>query len=419
MCFHGGYTHADRHLIDYLITEEMRAYDFASSYPFTMLTEKVAVEKYHERSDCSVDYILEHAEEYSYIFKLKLVRPQLKDKSWVFPPLQMSKCLTTINAIVDNGRILQADYCEIYLMEHDLFPIAKYMEWEKAICCEVEVAAKGYMPRWFTDYIYQCFVNKTMLKGGDPVEYAVSKSIVNSLYGMTVQRNISMDIVEDYESGDFNAMDVDWEESYNNYIKKPTSILPYQWGVSVTSAAYRHIFELYECCEHPVYTDTDSCYGYGWDEKKIESYNQKCKDKLRANGYGPVIRDDREYWLGVAETSDEDVYTEFKVMGAKRYAGRSKADGELHITIAGVPKRGSICLNDDLNNFTQGFVFPGSKTGKLLHTYFYSEIYVDENGNETGNSINLSPCDYLLDAVEYRDFEDFLYEEVESYAQDE
>ena len=101
----------------------------------------------------------------------------------------------------------------------------------------------------------------------------------------------------------------------------------------------------------------------------MSAYNQLCKDKLTANGYGAVEHNDREYWLGVAEFDGE--YTEFKVMGAKRYCGRAVKDGELHITVAGVPKSGYKCLNNDISNFTKGMVFDGTTTGKLTHTYSY------------------------------------------------
>ena len=55
-----------------------------------------------------------------------------------------------------------------------------------------------------------------------------------------------------------------------------------------------------------------------------------------------------------------------------------------------------------MHNFTKGFIFDGETTGKLSHFYIFSDkgIYKDEFGNEIGDSIDLQPCDYLLDAVE-------------------
>ena len=102
-------------------------------------------------------------------------------------------------------------------------------------------------------------------------------------------------------------------------------------------------------------------------------------------------------------------------MGAKRYAGRAVSDGKLHITVAGVPKKGAECLKDDLSNFQRNFIFEGTITGKLAHNYIYSDkgIYIDNFGNEIGDSIDLSPCDYHLDAVDKEEFintDDFYFD---------
>ena len=39
-------------------------------------------------------------------------------------------------------------------------------------------------------------------------------------------------------------------------------------------------------------------------------------------------------------------------------------------------------MKDDINNFSPGFIFKGTETGKTTHVYLYHEIYTDENGNE-------------------------------------
>ena len=108
----------------------------------------------------------------------------------------------------------------------------------------------------------------------------------------------------------------------------------------------------------------------------------------------------------------DGAYSQFKVLGAKRYCVRAE-DG-LHITVAGVPKSGVKCLNDDINNFQKGMIFDGKTTGKKQHTYIYSEdIYIDENGNETGDSIDLSECDYLLDDITIENWEKLFKEEIQ------
>ena len=203
-------------------------------------------------------------------------------------------------------------------------------------------------------------------------------------------------------------------------------MLPYQWGCYCTAFAFRNLFLLGACVNryykdgelayppHWYYSDTDSCYSDDWNEEKLKAYNDNCKKLLKANGYGPVIVNGKEYWLGVAEPDSS--YSEFVVLGSKRYAGRSTEDGKLHITVAGVPKKtGAQCLNDDLKNFRKSFIFRGEDTGKLSHFYLFSKegIYTDEFGNEIGDSIDLEPCDYRLDAVDREEYlftDDYIFE---------
>ena len=420
--FHGGYTHGNRHFVDTLITWEtfkdyIRCRDFCSSYPYVMCAMKFPMEKFTPIENCSWHFILDNKDDYAFAFKFIATNIELKSDREPMPALQFSKCEKTVNAILDNGRILAANYVEIYLSEMDLAVIMdQYTIKGKHICCEVEMAAKDYLPRWFTDYVFESFTNKTYLKGGDAVLYSIAKALVNSLYGMTAQKSIREDIIENYLTGEFLKQDPENEdERYAEYIGKLSSILPYQWGCWVTSYAFYNVHQLAKCCRVPLYMDTDSCYGVGWYMDKVEAYNQHCKDLLRANGYDAVIRDGNEYWLGVAEhEGDKDTYYEFKYMGAKRYCGRCMKDKQLHITVAGVPKEdGAKCLKDDINNFHPGFVFDGKTTGKKTHVYFHNEIYIDENGNETGDSISLIPCDYELDSVNVVNWEELFNEEIQ------
>ena len=95
------------------------------------------------------------------------------------------------------------------------------------------------------------------------------------------------------------------------------------------------------------------------------------------------------------------------------------AEDGLHITVAGVPKKGAQALKS-IDDFQKGFIFKGTQTSKKQHTYIYvDDIYVDENGNQTGDSIDLSPCDYLLDDINVLDFEKLFEEEIQPYVYNE
>ena len=429
--FHGGYTHANRHLIETTIKEKIhgyvKAFDFSSSYPFVLLCRKYPMEKFTSEDDMSLEDVVEFSDERAFMFKFIAKNIRLKNPKFPMPYLQYSKCDTRVNPTVDNGRILKADYVEIYLNEIDGRIILDQYTWDDALCIEVESAYKDYLPKWFTDYIYQCYRDNKMFKGVDPVVYSITKAKTNSIYGMTVQRCVRDEIEEvfkdfiddegiEHKSGEYMEKELSEEKArkeYDKYLKRYTSILPYFWGVWCTSYACENLFKLGQMCETWLYSDTDSVYGINWDMEKVDAYNQECEEQLRARGYEPFTnKKGRVFVLGKAESDPkEDEYTEFRVMGAKRYCGRCRDDGELHITVAGVPKTGAKCLKDDIRNFKTNFVFDGETTGKLTHTYFFvDDIYIDENGNETGDSIDLSPCDYLLSAI---DIDEVYLKEVE------
>lgn len=437
--YHGGYTHANRYVIDRLILNVI-CRDFSSSYPYVMLSEKYPMEKFMEYGDCDLNEILSQSDEYAFMFKLILVNPRLKDPHDPMPVLQYSKCVNVINPIVDNGRILACDYCEIYLDEIDAKLIHDTMSWDKHICTETVCAHKDYLPRWFTDYVYKLYSDKCTLKDGDPVLYSIAKAKLNSLYGMCVQKSLKENIVEDYLTGEYHieqpidiktGEELTPEQQYQKYIDNNNSVLLYQWGIYVTSYAMKNLFELAKCCvdengeNHFCYSDTDSIYSTYWNEKRVEEYNNKCMEKLIANGYKPVEYNGNTYTPGMAEL--DGVYSEFKVLGAKRYCCRYADDNrnkeknrnKLKITVAGVPKNGVDELENDINKFTSGFIFHGENTGKLTHHYMVKGDIENDNGNLVGDSVDLTPCDYLLSSIDVVNIDDLFTDEIEVQVYDE
>lgn len=436
--YHGGYSHANRFFIDELLDEtETLGFDFTSSYPFCLLAFKYPCEKFRpfkEGRKIDPELILNNSEKYAFIFKVSFINIKLKDDLEPMPALQSSKCDQTINLLTDNGRVISAGYLNLYMCEQDLHVIADQYCWQKISITECEVAKKDYLPRWFTDYVFECYQAKCLEKIADPfdpVRYALSKARVNSIYGLTVQASVRRDLIEVIEPGYYpinedgdtayftageyrEDFEQDLQKAYEKYLKSPKTVLNYQIGTYCTAYAFRNLFRLGKCVKRYYrsdgtlaapprwyYSDTDSAYSDDWDYTELMKYNQDCKARLRANNYGPVIIGSEEFWLGVADHKEpDDTYTEFKVLGSKRYAGRSKEDNKIHITVAGVPKKaGALCLENDLKKFTKDFIFDGNITGKLTHYYIPHEIYIDEWGNEVGDSIDLQKCDYHLDAV--------------------
>ena len=180
-CYHGGFTHGNRHFINTTM-KNVQGFDFASSYPFCMLSEKFPMQKFRPYRNMEPEEVINLGDKFAFIVRLVAMNVCIKNDFCPMPPLQFSKCTRAINPVLDNGRILSAGFVEIWLTETDLKVIRENYTWTNAVCLDVEYSFKHYLPRWFTDYIYQCFVNKTKLKGGDAVAYALSKSTINALY---------------------------------------------------------------------------------------------------------------------------------------------------------------------------------------------------------------------------------------------
>lgn len=428
MVYHGGYVHGNRHFINTTLYD-VAGGDFTSSYLFAALTGKAPRERFAPYKNCTIEEILNMKDMYAFTFKLILIKPTLKPDE-TMPVLQYSKCVNIINPVCDNGRILCADYVEIYTSELTLDLINTMYTFDHSACIEVECAIKGYLPRWYTDYIFECFAEKCKLKHNPAKHlYSIAKSKANCLYGLTVQHPVKDEIVEVYsgeENGLYKRQEVNFEEEYEKHVQKMSSILPYQWGCWITEISMYNLFKMgRECIDYKnggiwFYGDTDSAYSNKWDMEAVKRYNDWCLEELRKNNYDAVVVDGEAFILGTITFDKDTEYSEFRYHGAKRYCGRNKYDNELHITIAGVPKNGYKCLKNDINNLVTGFIFDGKTTGKLEHKYFYrNELYIDKWGNEIYDSVDLSPCNYKLSTNIIEDFDELFKEEINTVAYDE
>ena len=409
MLYHGGYTHSFRHAIGWVYPAECR--DFASRYPADILLNKFPGHKFAKyEKPITKDKIIEMADEYAMKFLFSAKNVRLRDPDFPMPMLQAYKCVNKEGEIIDNGRILSADYISIFWTEMDLKLFDKYYVCDNCWITNLQYSAKEYLPRWFTDLVYELFKDKCLLKNGDPVLYAIRKAMLNAMYGNLVQKPVRVTINEDYLTGEYNPQEgFDMAAEYEKHVKNFNSIMIYDVGCWVTAYAQFELFELAECIANDgiwLYSDTDSIYATKWNEYKLLNYNERVIAKCEERGYPGIEFEDKVYYPGVAEF--DGAYSEFKTCGSKRYCCRYSDDprnkekdrGKLKLTVAGVPKKGGAkCLKDDINNFRPGMIFDGVITGKKQHTHFYNPIHTDKHGNLIGDSIDLSPCDYLLDDI--------------------
>ena len=178
-----------------------------------------------------------------------------------------------------------------------------------------------------------------------------------------------------------------------------------------------------------IYADTDSIkLTEGYDKKVIENYNKKVIKKLKDvsenleipfSKFAPEDIKGNKHCLGLFEKEEtskvnkEFTYKEFRTEGAKKYCYRTM-DGEVKITVSGVPKKGAVAVKNDLRNFTDNLLFKFEDTGKNMLMYNDTQEdfeITDYQGNidlisqRTGACI--VPATYELNkSIEYADFLD-------------
>lgn len=424
--FQGGFTHANcSHVGETL--HHIGSFDFTSSYPYVMLSEKFPMGKGFRVDIKTVDDFAKYKDKFIMLFYVKMVNvsPRLIADN----PISYSRCMKCVNPVLNNGRVVFADEIVIACNDIDLgvyvnFYNIKHIEISNCYCY-----AKDYLPRNFILSILKLYNDKTKLKGvpGKEREYMHSKSMLNSCYGMCVT-----DIVRDESiySDEWETKPANIEEAIEHYNNSRNRFLFYPWGCLVTSYARRNLFTaISECGEDYCYSDTDSVKTEHSERHKeyFEHYNEEVVQKLKATSehykipfeyFKPKTIKGVEKVIGVWDYEGE--YDTFKTLGAKRYIYRK--GGELVSTVAGVSKTGLTkylvdTYNDDdekiFENFTNLLHIPEDYTGKLVHTYIDNEMkgtITDYKGNidtyYEKSGVHLSKTDYLLSMSQL--FIDFL-----------
>lgn len=370
--FAGGYTHANWIYADEVI-KNVNSYDFTSSYPYVMLTEKypgsefrkIGVTKIEQMKSC-----------FAYIVYVKFTNIKCK---YYNNFISQSKCKKIYKGRYDNGRVMGAEELEIVLTDVDLKLIFETYEFEKYEFLEVYYSVYDYLPKQFIEFILEKYVNKTKFKNveGKEVEYALEKAKFNALYGMTVTNNIKDEVIFENDKG--------WSEKAisNEKIQellekeKKMGFLSFSYGVWVTAyARYNLLSNLVKLDEYVIYADTDSLkLKDGFDIEVINNYNKSVTEKIKKvsneleidiNKFCPLDSKGIKHELGVFD--HDAFYKEFITQGAKKYAYIDSKDDKIHITVSGVPKSGAKALKK-LEDFKDDFVFKYEDTGKNMLIY--------------------------------------------------
>lgn len=399
--FRGGNTHANRYKVNRII-ENVDSYDFASSYPSAIIcSDEFPIGKLMECTDDvqSLADLQKFSDKFFILAELIFYNIELRDwKNVTVPYISKSKCIIEENKenMYDNGRVLKVVGQLNIVVTGIEIPIIVKQYKGTCIVKKCYYSVKGYLPLSLRKTVYEWYEKKTSLKkvAGKEYEYMRSKNRVNATYGMMVEK-IVKDIIE-YSNGNIISRKPTEEEAaeqlHNFFTPMQQKFLLFQWGVAVTAIARVRLQEMIDLVgEDFVYCDTDSCKFMNAEKyrKKIEEYNQKWIKYADKCGcpYTAKTKNGELQILGIADFDGH--YDRFKTLGAKKYS--VEQNGELEITIAGVPKVAGAQLLGNIENFKIGYHFkvPDNAPLKLRQAWKKSLTYNDDfneifliNGNQ-------------------------------------
>ena len=410
--FMGGFTHCNA-MYTNKICQNVTSYDFTSSYPTVLISEKYPMSKGKEVYINTETELLNLIKNYCVLVDLQFTN--IKTSFMYEQIISYSKCRNVKNPLINNGRIVQADTLTITCTDVDFLNIKDFYKWDNMKIGLCYIYEKNYLPKEFIKTILHLYKSKTELKGvdGKEVEYLHSKELLNSLYGMCVT-SIVHDTVS-FNGAEWTTENGNLDEELKNYNTDKNRFLFYHWGVWCTAYARNNLYTgIRECKDDYIYSDTDSIKIFNADkhQKYFEEYNkwivqklEKCLNyhKIPLDYISPKTIKGESKTLGVWDF--DGFYTDFKTLGAKRYIYRK--DDKISITVCGLSKKSGKEFIENQEKpflfFNDGMFVDCEHTGKMTHTYIDREIenvITDYLGNTAyyheKSFIHLEKTDYLL-----------------------
>lgn len=422
--FQGGFTHANP-LWSGEICYNVGSFDFTSSYPYVMLSERYPMSKGKRVRIKDTATFNDYLSKYCCIFDIKFTN--LKAKHLYDNYISFSKCSKIINETLSNGRVVSADELITTITDIDYDIIKNNYTWDSIALGTTYIYDKEYLPRPIFESVLELYRDKTTLKGirGREVDYMLAKENLNSCYGMIVTdicREEHNYINNEWEDND----DINYNDDIANYNDDMWRVLFYPWGVFVTAYARRNLWlgiHEFGRTNDYIYSDTDSikCLNPSKHIDFIKHYNKLVLTKLKRAAkhhnlsieeFKPRTQKGVEKLIGVWDNEGNDnyiAYKAFKTLGAKRYMILDN-DYKLSITVSGLNKHVTVPYLIEkygkygaFKAFNEGLYIPVNSTGKNTHTYIDTEIsgyLTDYQGNidryNERSYIHLEEQDYTL-----------------------
>ena len=348
--FRGGFTHANAYWASSddvnEIVDNVIGFDYTSSYPAVMLQSayKYPVARFvpielendgHQITDSRLN-LDKNALIITVTFKG--LKPRSMHSIESDHKIINAPGFIPEGVYLDNGRVICAETMTVCFTELDYIIYTWFYKWDSLKIINCQCAPKGSLPKYLTKPLLAAYVKKCQLKAAHldkTPEYQNAKSVVNSFYGMTVQRLVFVDWYFDAEDHKKPWKDRVSKVPYWRQIQDKL-LSPY-WGIWVTAwARYKLLSVVHQLdpdknyC-NVVYCDTDSIYMLDTPRGRqiIKEHN---KEIFEYNKELPP-----ECWdLGTFDPIGGGVHYKLKTLGAKRYI--KLANGVAEIVVAGMRK---------------------------------------------------------------------------------
>lgn len=421
--FRGGNTHANAKFVGRTITEVVHHADLASSYPAWILTRTFPIGPFVPDNEfimtCKgtmklLELIQQKVKQYCLLITIRLFHIKYKGDCGV-PYIARAKAFLRIcdkdEIVEDNGRIYSAPFVELTLTDIDLLMVLKYYDIAGFEITSAYRSHRGMLPYELRKVCFEYYKAKTELKhvtsedGSAEYNYARSKEMLNSTYGMMVMR---VDRIEyEYKDGEYVTISKPLQLMLDDFYDRRSSFLPYQFGVWVTAWA-RYVLQMGcdICGEDLIYIDTDSVFFIGDHSKEFAALNAALTQNAEQAGAIAYNKNGEAFPVGVWDF-EPDITGGFKTLGAKKYL--YSFDGKtIYSTISGVSKDigQKYFTEHGFEAFTDETTIPTS--GKVTAHYNNDKPhYIEVNGCKilTASNIALVEAPYTIHIKhDYRDF---------------
>lgn len=429
--FAGGYTHANRHILNTTVVGNIGHRDKKSFYPSEQMMGYFPISKFEHLYEWKEGeklrdwtYYASQLAKKCCLLQIVLLDPILK-KEVTAPYVQMSKlrgCMQKLKT--DNGRLLSFKGSgAMWCTELDLEIIVKQYN-AKIYITDIWIANRGEFPKQFKKVIAKYFEAKETLKGvsGSEYFYMKSKNKLNAIFGMSCSRIIRDDIEHDFDTSSDKVIKVldkkEREKRISKFYNSRKNFFPYQMGVWLTAHCRRELFRLIELIGYDafLYSDTDSIFYKSTPEieKRLDIYNNEIRKRNDDLNITLVKNDGSKSYYNLFEDEKDDI-KKFRTLHAKCYAFEN-SKGELFCTIAGVSKNNKKYDDEkitsaqelkSIDNLDNEFTF--YKCGGTISKYVAHEIEcinIDGHVTEVSDACLIFNTSKTISTIKECDFDD-------------